>query len=85
MHDTPSLQKYKRVWSLELDQYVMCILSVSIHSYSICNVWQIVDAWGGWSLFQALLQTPKGIATKHRASIANVAVKYALDQVMFDY
>ncbi|KAB2614985.1 hypothetical protein D8674_021573 [Pyrus ussuriensis x Pyrus communis] len=46
--NTPSLQKYKRVWS--------------------------------WSLFQALLQTIKGIATKHGVSIANVAVKYVLDQ-----
>ncbi|KAB2614967.1 perakine reductase [Pyrus ussuriensis x Pyrus communis] len=41
---------------------------------------RMVDAWGGWSLFQALLQTIKGIATKHGVSIANVAVKYVLDQ-----
>ncbi|RXH83450.1 hypothetical protein DVH24_005703 [Malus domestica] len=41
---------------------------------------RMVDAWGGWSLFQALLQTLKGIATKHGVSIANVAVKYVLDQ-----
>ncbi|TQD71810.1 hypothetical protein C1H46_042658 [Malus baccata] len=39
---------------------------------------RMVDAWGGWSLFQALLQTLKGIATKHGVSIANVAVKYTL-------
>ncbi|XP_068328152.1 flagellar radial spoke protein 5-like [Pyrus communis] len=31
---------------------------------------RMVDAWGGWSLFQALLQTLKGIATKHGVSIA---------------
>ncbi|KAM1804027.1 hypothetical protein ACFX12_029941 [Malus domestica] len=41
---------------------------------------KMVDAWRGWSLFQALLQTLKGIATKHGVSIANVAVKYVLDQ-----
>lgn len=41
----------------------------------------MVDAWGGWSLFQALLQTLKGIASKHGATIPNVAVKYILDQV----
>ncbi|CAN6560027.1 unnamed protein product [Malus baccata var. baccata] len=41
---------------------------------------QMVDAWRGWSLFQALLQTLKGIATKYGVSIANVAVKYVLDQ-----
>ncbi|TQD77368.1 hypothetical protein C1H46_037100 [Malus baccata] len=40
----------------------------------------MVDAWRGWSLFQALLQTLKGIATKYGVSIANVAVKYVLDQ-----
>ncbi|CAL8999914.1 unnamed protein product [Prunus brigantina] len=41
---------------------------------------RMVDAWGGWSLFQALLQTLKGIASKHGATIPNVAVKYILDQ-----
>ncbi len=40
----------------------------------------MIDVWGGWSLFQELLQTLKEIADKHQVSIANVAVKYILDQ-----
>ncbi|XP_042477006.1 flagellar radial spoke protein 5-like [Macadamia integrifolia] len=41
---------------------------------------RMVDAWGGWSLFQTLLQTLKKVATKHGVSIATVAVRYILDQ-----
>ncbi|XP_042956185.1 1-deoxyxylulose-5-phosphate synthase YajO isoform X2 [Carya illinoinensis] len=41
---------------------------------------RMVDAWGGWSLFQALLQTLKKVASKHKVSIPTVAVKYILDQ-----
>lgn len=41
---------------------------------------RMVDAWGGWSLFQGLLQTLKKIASKHGVSIPTVAVKYILDQ-----
>lgn len=44
-------------------------------------VWQMVDAWGGWGLFQGLLRTLKQVATKHGVSISTVAVKYVLDQV----
>ncbi|XP_044482698.1 probable aldo-keto reductase 2 isoform X2 [Mangifera indica] len=41
---------------------------------------RMVDAWGGWSQFQVLLQTLKRIATKHGVSIPVVAVRYVLDQ-----
>ncbi|XP_057534122.1 LOW QUALITY PROTEIN: flagellar radial spoke protein 5 [Amaranthus tricolor] len=41
---------------------------------------RMVDAWGGWSLFQTLLQVLKTIARKHGVSISTVAVKYILDQ-----
>lgn len=41
---------------------------------------QMVDAWGGWSLFQVLLQTLNKIAIKHGVSIPTVAVRYVLDQ-----
>ncbi|MEA5506182.1 aldo/keto reductase [Halotia wernerae UHCC 0503] len=40
----------------------------------------IIDAWGGWQLFQELLSTLKQIADKHGVSISNVAVRYILDQ-----
>ena len=41
---------------------------------------QMVDAWGGWGLFQELLSALKRIADKHRVSIANIAVRYILDR-----
>lgn len=40
----------------------------------------MIDAWGGWALFQELLTAVKPIADKHRVSIANVGVRYVLDQ-----
>lgn len=40
----------------------------------------MIDAWGGWNLFQELLSTIKQIADKHKVSIANVAVRYILDK-----
>ena len=41
---------------------------------------QMVDAWGGWELFQELLNALQDIAADKRVSIANVAVKYVLDR-----
>ena len=41
---------------------------------------QMIDAWGGWELFQSLLQVLSGIADKYRVSIANVATRAILDQ-----
>jgi aryl-alcohol dehydrogenase-like predicted oxidoreductase len=41
---------------------------------------QMVDAWGGWSLFQELLAALKHVADKHGVSIANVAVRWILDR-----
>jgi aryl-alcohol dehydrogenase-like predicted oxidoreductase len=49
--------------------------TVSLKKYK-----QMIDAWGGWALFQTLLQTLQTIAQKHQVSIANVAVRYVLDQ-----
>ncbi|MBN3881303.1 MULTISPECIES: aldo/keto reductase [unclassified Nostoc] len=40
----------------------------------------MIDAWGGWQLFQELLAILKEIANKHRVSISNVAVRYILDR-----
>ena len=41
----------------------------------------MVDAWGGWELFQELLLALKKIADRHGgASIANVAARYILDK-----
>jgi aryl-alcohol dehydrogenase-like predicted oxidoreductase len=41
---------------------------------------QMVDAWGGWELFQQLLTVLKQVADKHGVSIANVATRYILDK-----
>ncbi|XWS73937.1 hypothetical protein CRYUN_Cryun02cG0172200 [Craigia yunnanensis] len=38
----------------------------------------MVDAWGGWSLFQTSLQNLKKVASKHGVSISTVAVNYIL-------
>ncbi|HEY9644072.1 MAG TPA: aldo/keto reductase [Coleofasciculaceae cyanobacterium] len=51
------------------------LATVSLRKYK-----QIVDAWGGWKLLQQLLTVLEAIAQKHRVSIANVAVRYVLDQ-----
>lgn len=40
----------------------------------------MIDAWGGWLLFQKLLAVLDEISRKHGVSIANVAVRYVLDQ-----
>jgi aryl-alcohol dehydrogenase-like predicted oxidoreductase len=49
--------------------------TVSLRKYK-----NMVDAWGGWRLFQELLTTLKKIADKHQVSIANIAVRYILEQ-----
>jgi len=40
----------------------------------------MIDAWGGWQLFQELLSVLDTIAKKHQCSIANVATRYILDK-----
>ena len=41
---------------------------------------KMIDAWGGWALFQELLSTLNRIAQKYNVSIANVATRYILDK-----
>ena len=52
----------------------------ALNTASLRKYKQMIDAWGGWDLFQQLLQVLKGIAAKHDASIANVAMRYVLDR-----
>jgi len=40
----------------------------------------MIDAWGGWALFQELLATLKPIADKHGVGIANIGTRYVLDR-----
>lgn len=51
-----------------------------LNTASLRKYKNMVDAWGGWSLFQELLSVLQQIADKHAVSIANVAVRYILDQ-----
>ena len=52
----------------------------ALDTASLSKYVQMVEAWGDWALFQQLLLTLKGIGDKHSVSIANVAVRYILDQ-----
>ncbi|OKH21194.1 aldo/keto reductase [Hydrococcus rivularis NIES-593] len=54
---------------------LMSLTTASLRKYK-----NMVDAWGGWHLLQELLTVLKQIADKHRVSIANVAVRYVLEQ-----
>ena len=49
-------------------------------TYSLQKYKNMIDAWGGWKLFQELLYALNEIATKHDSSIANVATRYILDK-----
>jgi aryl-alcohol dehydrogenase-like predicted oxidoreductase len=40
----------------------------------------MIDAWGGWTLFQELLGALRPIADKHQASVADVGIRYILDR-----
>jgi aryl-alcohol dehydrogenase-like predicted oxidoreductase len=54
--------------------------SLSLNTASLRKYKNMIDAWGGWNLFQNLLAVLKQIADKHHVSIANVAVRYVLEQ-----
>ena len=54
--------------------------SEELNTASLRKYKQMIDAWGGWPLFQELLATLKPIAGKHQVSIANLAVRYILDR-----
>jgi len=51
-----------------------------LDTYSLQKYKNMIDAWGGWSLFQELLITLRDIANKHDVGISNVATRYILDK-----
>ena len=53
--------------------------SGELNTASLRKYKNMVDAWGGWGLFQELLSVLNAIAQKHKVSMANVAVRYILD------
>jgi aryl-alcohol dehydrogenase-like predicted oxidoreductase len=54
--------------------------TAELNTLSLQKYKKMIDAWGGWSLFQELLSTLKRIAQKHNVTIANVAARYILDK-----
>jgi aryl-alcohol dehydrogenase-like predicted oxidoreductase len=54
--------------------------SYALNTASLQKYKRMVDAWGGWDLFQSLLRVLKQVADKHQVTIANVAVRYILDK-----
>ena len=50
------------------------LFTASLYKYK-----NIIDRWGGWNLFQDLLKKLDEIAQKYDVSIANVAVRYVLE------
>lgn len=55
-------------------------MGMALDTASLNKYRQMVNAWGGWKLFQELLVCLKTIGDKHGASIANVASRYILDR-----
>jgi aryl-alcohol dehydrogenase-like predicted oxidoreductase len=51
-----------------------------LNTASLQKYKRMIDAWGGWALFQELLAVLKQIADRHQVSIANVGVRYVLDR-----
>ena len=51
-----------------------------LNTLSLRKYKRMIDAWGGWNLFQELLLNLNRIAQKHGVSIANVATRYILDK-----
>eukprot|EP00898_Chlorokybus_atmophyticus_P005392 jgi/Chlat1/5854/Chrsp4S06233 len=47
---------------------------------SLSKYKRMVDAWGGWALFQQLLQECNSIAKKHGVSVSAVGVRWVLQQ-----
>jgi aryl-alcohol dehydrogenase-like predicted oxidoreductase len=52
--------------------------AVELDTLSLRKYKRMIDAWGGWNLFQDLLSALSGIAQKYNVSIANVATRYIL-------
>ncbi|MFL6407226.1 MAG: aldo/keto reductase [Nitrososphaeraceae archaeon] len=54
--------------------------TADLDTLSLRKYKKMIDAWGGWGLFQELLSTLNRIAQKYNVSIANVATRYILDK-----
>jgi len=50
----------------------------SLSTASLQKYYNMINAWGGWELFQELLQVLSQISKKHNCSIANIATSFVL-------
>ena len=53
--------------------------AAELDTLSLRKYYKMIEAWGGWNLFQELLLNLKAVAQKHKVSIANIATRYILD------
>lgn len=51
-----------------------------LYTASLSKYKNMIDSWGGWSLFQDLLIALETVAKKHDCSVASVATRYVLDR-----
>ncbi len=51
----------------------------ALDTASLAKYIRMIEAWGGWNLFQELLVALRSIADRHQVSIADVAVRYVLE------
>jgi aryl-alcohol dehydrogenase-like predicted oxidoreductase len=54
--------------------------STELRTASLQKYKRMIDAWGGWQLFQELLTVLRAVADRHASTIASVAVRWVLDQ-----
>ena len=54
-----------------------------LDTYSLQKYMNMIDAWGGWNLFQELLIVLDEIAKKYNVQIPNVATRFVLDRAAF--
>lgn len=54
--------------------------TTELNTLSLRKYKKMIDAWGGWNLFQELLSTLNKIAQKYKVNIANIATRYILDK-----
>lgn len=52
----------------------------SVPDWSKSKYKRFIDAIGGWDVLQGILAAAKSVALKHRVSVANVAVRWVLEQ-----
>jgi aryl-alcohol dehydrogenase-like predicted oxidoreductase len=50
-----------------------------LNTASLRKYKKLIDVWGGWQIFQQLLQVLQSIADKHDVDIADAAIRWVLD------